>query len=979
MSERAYPAVYSIPPHRAFADALVEGLIAQNSGEVTALAHGIILVPNNRAATAIQDAFVRRSEKGLLLPRLVAIGDADLGEKVGSALDPIDAAPIPPAIDPLRRQLILARKLQQTMPVERMGQLDGAQAMRLAADLARVIDQLQVERKRPSDLKEADVSGLSEFWQESLKLLSVVLDEWPNELERLGCIDLAERRNRQLARVAERWRGEPPPGFVVAAGISTSAPAIADVVRCVARMERGQVVLAGLDFDMADAAWEALVGDDDEPAIESHPQFHLRRLLDALGVARAEVENWRWGEESKPRVARAAVIGRAMLPAMFTRDWADLKDAERRLPGVSAVEVATPAEEAQTIALALRKAIETPTRTAALVTPDRALAQRVSAHLKRWGIEADDSAGRPLSLSLPGQLLLALANAATGHFQPVPLLTLLKHPLVNGGTDRLAWLDGVRVLDLALRGPKPGPHLACIDALLAQHDKYNAEIRTKAAGWWDEVKGLFKALETAWQAAPGLAGFLAALREMATVLAGDRVWAGQDGRAAADLIADLEALATEGPLDVTPETLPHLLRDLMDGIAIRPARGGHPRLFIWGLLEAKLQSADLMVLGGLNEGSWPQLSSPDPWLAPAIRRQLKLPALEYRIGLAAHDFASALGAEEVLLTRARRDARSPTSPSRFWLRLETLAGGLTPPDERFDLMARALDLATGERARRPVPKPPLAERPKTISVTEVDGLKADPYAFYARKMLKLNALNAPGEEPDAKWRGTFLHEVLADWGEKDGFAAGALVPRLEAAFETSGLHPVVRAMWQPRFEEAAEWFEARVEEQRADGREPHKTEIEGSVEVAGIKLKGRADRIDRLPENALAVIDYKTGDPPSDLQVKNGFALQLGLLGFLAEEGAFDDVSGTATTFEYWSQAREQKRGYGKVKSPTKGKGKNKIDPETFVGDMMAHFRDAAARWLTGDEAFKAKLHPEYAYGEYDHLMRYDEWQGRDG
>jgi ATP-dependent helicase/nuclease subunit B len=978
MPERAGPRVYSIPPHRAFADALVDGLITQFGADRMTLAQGIILVPNNRAGLAIQDAFVRQSAKGLLLPRMVPIGDPDLGENVGNALDPIDLEPIPPAIDPLHRQLILGRKLQQIMPIEKMGRLDGAQAMRLASELARVIDQLVVERKEPSDLRTIDVSNLSAYWEESLKLLGVVLDDWPKELARLGCIDLADRRNRQLARVAERWRTTPPPGFVVAAGISTAAPAIADLVKQVARMERGQVVLAGLDFAMPDDAWEALVGDEIEPAIESHPQYHLRLLLDRIDTARANVELWPWGREDKDRAERGVAVSRAMAPAVFTKEWASLKPEQRRVKGVRAIEVATPAEEAQAIALALREAIETSGRTAALVTPDRALARRVSALMKRWNVAADDSAGQPLAATLPGTLLLAIANAAAEHFAPVALLTLLKHPLVNGGGARLEWLDGVRKLDLALRGPRPGAHLAGIDALLATVDTRTIKIRNAAAEWWPTARVLLEPLEADCDSCD-LSVQLSVLRDVATALAGDAVWSGEDGRAAANLIADLEAQATEGPHDVSPDALPHLLRDLMASIAIRPARGGHPRLFIWGLLEAKLQSADFMVLGGLNESVWPQLPSPDPWLAPAIRRQLGLASLERRIGLSAHDLVSALGAKDVLLTRAKRDARSPTIASRFWLRLETLTGGFETPKTRYDLLARQLDHAEGLRAARPAPCPPAAERPRDISVTEVDGLKADPYAFYARKMLKLAALDAPGEEPDARWRGTFLHDVLGKWGQEDGFAHGKLLPRLVQAFDESGLHPVVRAMWQPRFEEAAEWLENKVAEQRAEGREPLRAEVAASIDVADVRLKGRADRIDQMPDGRLAIVDYKTGAPPSDKQVKEGFALQLGLIGFLADAGRFDGVQGTSAAFEYWSQARDGERGYGKITSPTRGRGANKSDPERFVEDMFDQFEQVVDKWLLGDQPFTAKLHPDLAYSEFDQLMRYDEWRGRDG
>ncbi len=970
VSDARRPSIYSIPACRDFADSLAEGIIDQFGSSTMGLAQGIVLVPSNRGAIAIQDAFVRRSEKGLLLPRLVPIGDPDLGEHIGAALDSIDSEPIPPAVDPLERQLILARLLQQK---GKTGAGQGAQAMRLAADLGRVLDQLAVERVSPARLREIDHGTLSDHWQASLDLLEVILDAWPRELERLGKTDLSERRNQQLDRLAVRWRTTPPPGFVVAAGISTTAPAIADLLREIARLPSGQVVFAGLDLDMPNEQWEA-IGDGEE----THPQHQLHRLVTAMGAGRGEVGLWRWGDEARDRRLRSSRVAHALAPAQFTNAWVALDDRSRTLPGLSAMELANPGEEAQAIALALRAFIETPGQTAALITPDRGLAERVSSHLTRWGVVADDSAGQPLSHTQPGALMIALAVAVVEHFTAVPLLALLKHPLVSSGEMRLDWLDGVRSLDLALRGPQAAPGLAGIDTMLAHGDKRTQAVRDKAAAWWQEARPLLEPLESAF-AGESLSHMVAALREAATRLCGDQIWSGQAGRALADLVASLERHSADEPVKVDVAALPDLLRNLLDGEAIRPAAGGHPRLFIWGLVEARMQRADLIVLAGLNEGVWPQLARSDPWLAPAIRRELGLPGLERRIGVNAHDLMMGLCAKRVMITRARTDGSGPTNPSRFWLRLETFANGFEAPGLRYDLLARALDHAEGQRARQPAPCPPVEDRPNKISVTEVDTLKADPYSFYAKKMLGLTQLDAPGAEPDAKWRGTFLHDVLGAWGNDDKFAPGMLVPRLRAAFRDSGLHPVVQALWLPRFEQAARNFEAIVEANRTQGREPTLAEADAVIDVAGVRLHGRADRIDRLADGTLAIVDYKTGKPPEPKQLKNGYALQLGLLGMLAEAGRFEGAQATAAEFEYWSQGRKSGGEFGYVWSTSQARGANRIEASDFVADLYQHFEQAVETWLTGCAPFTAKLHPDYAWTEFDHLMRYDEWQGRDG
>jgi ATP-dependent helicase/nuclease subunit B len=959
------PSVYSIPPHRSFADALVAGLMAREGRDRMTLARGLILLPNNRAVRAVQDAFVRRAEGGLLLPRLVPIGDPELDERMGAMLDPLDAEPEPPAIEPLQRQLILARLIEEA------GGARGAEAIRLAAELARTLDQLHVEEIAPGRLRDVDVGALTAHWQRSLIVLELVLSRWPEELARLGRIDLTDRRNRLLARVARRWRESPPDGFVVAAGISTAAPAVARLLRTVADLPDGRVVLDALDLTMPEAHWEALGPHAPDPetgrtlrSVETHPQYHLKLLLDRMGVARGEVERWRWGGGHAARAGRSRLISNALAPARFTSEWTHLPRKERDRSGIELLEVATPAEEAQAIALALREALETPGRTAALVTPDRGLAQRVSAHLKRWGVEADDTAGVPLSVTPPGTLLLAIVEAAAERFAPVPLLALLKHPLVQAGEERGAWLDQVRRLDRKLRGPRPAPGLAHLPDLPAVE---------RARAW-------LMPLEQAFADARTLPELLAAVRETAHLLAGDEVWAMAAGRAAAELFAALEAFGGEGPPRIDSAALAPILGELMAGVAVRPPQGGHPRIFIRGLIEARLQQADLTVLGGLNEGVWPALPSPDPWLAPRIRAELGLPGLETRIGLAAHSFAGALGAPRVLITRARRDARGPAVASRFWRRLEALTGGLPRADRLLD-WARALDASPMRQpVARPAPCPPVERRPRELAVTDLDRLKADPFAFYARAMLRLRVLDPVDADPTPVWRGNMVHDVLEHWAKEDDCDPAKLRDRAERMLAGADAHPLMRALWQPRLIEAIDRIAATMAELKAGGRSVALVEERGALDIFDITLIGRADRIDRLPDGTLAIVDYKTGNAPSPAQVAGGYAQQLGLIGLMAERGGFAKLAGKAGAFEYWSLARNREDGFGKIVSPTDPNGaRGRIPTDQFVERAARTLQHAVETWLTGAAPFTAKLHPEHApYGDYDQLMRWEEWRGRE-
>ena len=950
------PKVFSIAAHRSFADALAVGLIRTHGKDPLALARGRILLPTNRAVRAVRDAFVRASGDGLLLPRLIPIGDPELDERIGSALDPMDGDdPLPPAIAPRERQLVLAELLAE-------GGAGAVEAMRRAQDLGAMLDQLEVEKVDPLRLRElaADHPELEAHWDRLLDQLALLFGRWPEILAKRGLTSLAARRNALMERLASRWREQPPAGFTIAAGITTTAPSVAGLLAAVARMPNGAVILPALamEREMPDAEWEALLPEGGRGQL-THPQYHLRLLLDRMGVARGEVEPWRHGGRAAAPAVRARALAHAMSSAAFADKWVRLSPPERRLTGVRVMELPDPATEATAIAIAMRETLETPGKTAALVTPDRRLAQRVSQQLKRWGIDADDSAGTPLSQTPLGTLLLGIVEGVSERWAPVALLAMLKHPLA-GFADRAEWLRDARALDLKLRGPRPGEGL---DGL----DRHFGDLPA-----WQRLAPSMRQIDALFGEAMRLSDQAGALRQAIGIVAGDKAWAGQAGRAAGELIAGIEQAETS--LSVARRDASALWRGLLDGEAVRPAYGGHPRLNIWGLLEARLQQADVMILGGLNEQSWPAAPAPDPWLAPRLRKELGLQGLDYRIGLSAHDFVSALGAPRVILTRAARDGRSPTVASRLLLRLQAMTGGLAR-EHRIERLAAVIDQdRSAAPAKRPAPAPDADKRPKEIWVTAVDRLKADPFAFYAKAMLKLRSLDPVDSEHHAAWKGTAVHDLLEAWLKQDDCAPEQLTRRMNALLAEDSLHPMLRALWEPRLAEAIAFVAGRVEQDKALGRTPFKAEIEGQCRIGGVTLKGKVDRIDRMGSDQLAILDYKTGHPPSQKAVDAGFALQLGLLGLIARDCGFPDVSGSPEAHEYWSLAKDQRtRRIGYVRQV------DKDGAEAFLEETAAHFVALAEDYLTGNAPFTAKLNPAYApYGDYDQLMRLDEWYGRE-
>ena len=993
MAERGQPRVYTIAAHRGFADALAAGLLARHAGSGLGLARLTLLLPSQRAIRTVTEAFIRAAGVGgLLLPRMVAVGELDLDETLGPLLDPLGAADIPPAVDPDLRWLRLAEHLAR---FEGPDQAGGAARLRRARAIAQALDRLLVEDILPQRLLAEDVIGLvgeqAAHWREALRQFLGVATLWQDELEAMGMVDPPTRRNLLFDHVATRWRAAPPADPVVAAGITGATPALAQLLRVISELPGGAVVLPDLDTGLEPAVWDSLgrAGKADEPGGEpfartdalTHPQYHLKLLLNRMGIAREEVRAWyRSGLAAAPP-ARTRAISTLFLPPAASAAWADLTEPQRRLGGVRLLESANPAEEAQAIALLVREALETPGRRVALVTPDRALAARVAAELQRWEIQADDSAGRPLAQTAAGRVALLLAEVLAEEAPPVPLVALLTHPKVMAGEGRADWLDMARALDLALRGPRPAPGLAGVASALANR-RHGA-----LAEWWAGVSDrLAPLLEThAAGDAAELATTIDALVRVAEDLCGEELWAGADGRLLAASLSALGAAARAAGTRLHPRELPAVLRDLFDAAAVRPPWGGHPRVAIYGLLEARMARADLVICGGLVEGVWPGSAAPDPLLPPAVLRHLGVPAGEFRIGLAAHDLAAAMGAPEVVLSWARRDAAGPAIPSRFVLRVKAMLGDRLAErhgEHRVADWLAALNHAASQPPHpRPQPRPSAEQRRVRISATALDRLRSDPYQFYAAAILRLRRLDPLDAEPSPALKGTAVHEALRRW-HHSGYPPGALGPLTEEELARLSTHPLMRALWRPRLLAAIDWVEQTCAGQRAEGRVPLLAEEDGAIERHGIRIHGRADRIDRLPDGTLAIIDYKTGKPPSGRRVQDGFTLQLGTLGLIAAGGGFaaKGVSGTPSRFEYWSLGAK-KEAFGYIEEPVlEGRRKTGIAREQFLAESARYLDEALDKWIIGAEPFTARLNPEVAgYDDYDQLMRLDEWYWRLG
>jgi len=999
------PRWFTIAAHRPFLEDLAAGVHAALSPlGPEALAEAVILVPTRRAARSLAEAFLKAaSARAVLLPQVRAIGDLDEGEP---PFEPGDLAlDLPAAISPWRRRFELARLVTENQHLLDREDLDAGAALELADALAVFLDGLQIEEVADPGAVRGLVEGdLAQHWRRSAEFLSLALEAWPRRLDELGLVDVATRRVALLRRLGERWTERPPGEVMIAAGSTGTAPAAADLLAAVARAPRGCVVLPGLDKSLAEAAWDQVE--------DQHPQGSMKRLLARAGIERGDVRDWDPSAETEARGRwRRRLINEALRPAEATADWLKQIEALRRegeaagvdplavgLEGLAVIAARTEEEAATAAALLMRETLETPDATCALITHDVDLARRVSARLTRWGVTADTSAGQPLAQYPVAVLASLVARAAADPTDPISLLALAKHPLVRLGLDEATLDRRRRALErYGLRGPRPGGwdqlDQRLLDAAQGREDEDAERIAARRESV-EEALALHPLLRAPLDALAGVFGggpapaALAArtLAETLEVLAvgpaggqGD-LWAGLGGEAAAGLLSAVMT-ESEGLPPVTANAFAELLDNLMARESVRSGGATHPRLKILGVLEARLVRADHLILAGLEEGVWPPSAPIDPFLSRPMRKTLGLPPPERRVGLSAHDFAQAASAPRVSLIHSERRGGAPAVASRWLWRLETLARGAAANlPRRPELIAwtRGLDApASFEPARRPRPTPPLHVRPRRMPVTGVERWIRDPYAVYAREILKLRPLDRPDEPVEALARGTAIHAAFERFSREH---PEALPEAAEAVFAAM-LGEALRAAGVPEGRmarelalaaNAAPWVVAFERKRRPGAR--LMIEQSGLIELSApggpFVLTAKADRIEARG-HAADILDYKTGAAPSPKQVKAGLSPQLTLTAAIVAAGGFAELGPLAPgelVYVRVSGGREP----GREESRAKG-----AESQALADAALAGLKKRIDWFDQEETGYQSWAMPQFIgryAGDYDHLARLWEW-----
>jgi ATP-dependent helicase/nuclease subunit B len=1032
-SPRLFTIPSSAPFLRTLLTALIEGRLVPgfpDASDPLSLAKATLYLPTRRACRLARDLFLEvLAADAAILPRIAAIGDVDEDEFVFAQAAheafPDTVLATPEAMGALERKLLLARLILAWAASPEIRTTDGAPlvannpatALALAGDLAKLMDDMTTREVAWEQLEHDIVPvELDEYWSLTLKFLHHVRNHWPHIVRDQQKMEPAERRDLLIAAEAERLKLTQD-GPVIAAGSTGSMPSTALLLETIARLPNGAVVLPGLDTDLDEASWETIGGVRDAggqfvvPPAPGHPQFALQALLKGIGVTRDMVALL--GEQASH--GREAYVSEALRPAHATDRWQQrIATAEfqghldRAVPGITVIAAANAEEEALAIATALREAVRAGAKTAALITPDRASARRVISALGRWQVAVDDSGGDSLSDNPAGVFSRLVASVALGGCEPVPLLALLKHPLCRLGQHEFANAPAVALLERAiLRGPRPRPATGglrhALQSLRTQRNQLHRSDPRRtlsdadldvASTLVDKLAEALAPLETLKAKSITLAEIVGCHRQSIEKVSFDQkeefaAFANADGRELTKVFDEIAENPLAGGFPVQLSGYAELFNTAIgERIVRRPGAPG-ARVRIFGPLEARLQDADLVVLGGLVESIWPPEPRSDPWLSRPMRQHLGLDLPERRIGLSAHDFAQALGAREVILTHAAKLAGAPTVTSRFLQRLSAIAGGdrwnaAIARGEKYLTWARSLDRpAAVTPATRPAPMPPPDTRPKRLSVTEIEHWLRDPYTIYAKHILKLTALEEVDAAPGAADRGTIIHEAIGNfsrtfadrWPDKP---LDELLAFGRQAFAPYDDYPEAKAFWWPRFERIARWFIAWETERRNDIATLH-SEIAAEFEVSpNFKLRGVADRIERRNGGTYAILDYKTGQPPGDREVAIGLAPQLTLEAAMLRQGAFKNIPAGSSVSDLSYVRLSGGEPAGKL-HPKKFKDST---PDAKADEALARLREVIARFESIETPYQSFVRPQWVgrtYSDYDHLARVKEWSASGG
>lgn len=950
--------IFNIGYEKSFSDDLVEGIFEKFGKDSSYLSKIKIFLPNRRSVIALREAFLRKSDnQAMLLPAIKPI--ADIGFEESLIFDEIshELLELPTVISDIRCKAILT-KLIYKWQCQRLGQPDAnvIQSVQLADDLK---DILQLTKQHQVDLSliaEILPSDLANHWQSTLEFFSILFSNWEEILKEQGLIDKQTYQYKVLKMLQNAWQTKQPEYPIIIAGSTGSIPVVADFIKAITNLKKGYVVLSGLDCDVDDE----IVAHIDE----SHPQYYLNKLLNHLQTTRNDIENW--CSNKLQLSCKNNIIQNIMLPANLSYRWQDIKQDTLDFSDYEILELDDSYEEAKTVSLILKQALDNPSQTACLVTLDSHLAIKVKSIMCRWDILINDSNGIELKNTSVANFFVLIVDMLQSNYAPIELLSCLKHPLASFGLKKGEQKSLIRKIEKSLlRGARPQNIL-----------KQIADIYPNIANILDKAKNLHQLLH-APQA--DLSKIIDEHIKFAELLAntddesGEIVmWQNDYGE---QFKTFLDEFANNAYYlgDFNPVSYLGVFNAFISGIKWRAKYGFHPRVSILTPQEARLQNFDIVIIGGLNEGVWPRTAKIDAWLNNTMRQKLGLPTAQDAIGKSAHDFANVFCSPKVFLTRAKKNGTTQNVASRWLLKTDAIikiTNNQHQVKPKLDWTKWAKILNNPDKIeydQLPSPTPDTKYRPKVLSVSTITKLMSNPYEVYASKILNLKPLKKIDEDPTSADFGNIVHEVI-DYFTKSypngsfDFCLENFMQVGQNEFDRQSISPSLKILWWARFELIAKWF-VNQDILRRDQLKEIFSEISGEYEILDHIITAKTDRIEIYQDNKAKIIDFKTGSIPFKSEVLLGYAPQLVIEALILNKGGFK-VQSTTSDIEYWK--------LNKVSSINLAYSNKKTNIEQLLVSVEAGITELIAKFSKSSTPYLCYPNPQNRpkFDDYKHLSR---------
>ncbi len=933
--------IFNIPTNYHFFESFFDFLHSNFAGKISQLK---ILLPSQRSCRELRRIFIEKTSdnQAVIMPQIKAISDL-------SFEDLFEFLPNP-AIEQTIQEIVAAQKIsgvehlfflsQEILKQSLFGEnIDAAQLLMIATHLKNTFDEIEREEVEFSKFTEIDDSDLSKHRQMTVEFLQKFHFGFRNSLIKQDVFFDSSWQNFIISKIIEILQNYGCKNHWIIAGSTGSVMAGRKLIKAIAQCENGFVVLHGADLSQ------------NNYSAENHPQYHLNNLINFLGIEKSAVKNLANSRYLISSQTRLEMMQTVMLPSKNTDQWQ--KSQVNFDDKISLVEAKNEIEEAQIIAVILAKNYAE-NKKCAVVINDNKIAKLLRIELKKRGMIFNDTRNFGVFDANLVKFILLILDLIENDFTSSSLLAVWQNQLFNheNKAEIIAEFE-IKIL----RQDRKNFGLDGIKSKLRDID--NIELEEFFADFCAKISPILQL-----QKNDNIANCAQAILQAVVNLSQktlQEIFAEEEAQQ--ELFEFFTKIAKQKNFIVRSDNLLSIFQILFGQVSFFEKSDASALIQILSTIEARLLNFDLMIVASLNEGKFPEITS-ESWLGRKIRKDLGIEKTLKKIGQNAYDFCNYLANKEVVLTRSLTYGGSPSSPSLFLLKLQTLAkkSQFTFNDQaELRCLLNNFDDVEVTKISRPQPKIDWQLRPKKLAITDIAKLISDPYSIYAKRVLRLRELQKIDYEPSYSEFGSFVHKALEEFVKNPQNLEIAL-QNSHIIFQQYFLNEEAQLIWWPKFQNI---FHSFFDQERAIKASSNLTEVEVKIIIEEILLNGKIDRV-AISDNKAQIYDYKTGQVATTKDVICGKEPQLTIAALMLIESGFNyEIS----ALNYWKLSFAGGEKIVKISQDCEEIKIMAAAAKAGIAKIFQYFSDPRNSYTSAPDL------DNYKENEYSHLARVKEWQ----